>query len=206
MENECEHSFSPSDGDNQHCMSTNEEQKNTPKKVHVKHFEQSEAMCGPAALKILLSHFGKDFSEEQLAHLAHATIDSGTEHEGLVEATKEIGAYVFVKEEGTIEELEYFVEKENLPVIVGWFDKDSSLFNQPVGDHYSVVVSVTDKNVIIVDPQLEAKRAERWLPREIFPKIWFDFVGKDNKIASWGWYMVVTLEKKKFEVKGGHYY
>ncbi len=189
-------------------MSTNnEEKKNTPRKsVYVKPFEQSKGLCGPAALKILLSHFGKDFSEEQLARLAHATSDMGSEHEGLIEAVKELGGYVFVKEGGTIEELEYFVEKENLPVIIGWFDKDSDLYKLPVGDHYSVVVSVTDKNVIIVDPQLNIEQTERWLSREIFPKIWFDFVGKDNKIVSWGWYMVVTFEKKKFDVKGGHYY
>lgn len=164
--------------------------------IHVKHFLQTTGLCGPSSLRTLLSYFGKEFSEEQLAQLAQATMDQGTEHEGMISAAKETGAFVFVKENASIEDLEYFVKKEKLPVIIGWFDKD--------GDHYSVVVNVTDKNIIIVDPA--ANEDQRWLPRDVFPKIWFDFIGKDNKIVSWAWFMVATFEKKKFEVKGGHYY
>ncbi len=168
--------------------------------IHVKHFLQSHGLCGPASLKILLSHFGKDFSEAQLAQLAHATGSlergQGTEHEGMVEAIKAIDGHVFSKEEGTLEELQYFVNKEQLPVIIGWFDRTE--------DHYSVVVSVTEKNIIIVDPSMN--EPERWLDRAVFSKIWFDFVGKEDKVASWGWYMVVTFEKRKFDIKGGHYY
>jgi ABC-type bacteriocin/lantibiotic exporter with double-glycine peptidase domain len=174
-------------------MSSNPEKQ---KKISLKPFEQSTSYCGPASLKILLSHYGKDFTEEQLAKLTNATRDNGTEHEGMIEAIKEIGGHVFVKENGTIDELIYFVEEEQLPVIIGWFDKD--------GDHYSVVASITPKNIIIVDPAVNVP--ERWLDRDTFSKIWFDFVGKDNKIVSWGWYMVVTFEKKKFKVTGGHYY
>ena len=155
--------------------------------VKVKPFEQSEGYCGPAALKILLSYFGKDFTEDQLAQLGSATKETGTEHEGMMEAIKAIDGYVFVKENGTIEELEYFVKEEKLPVIVGWFEKD--------GDHYSVVANITDKNIIMVDPAVN--EPERWIDRELFPRIWFDFVGKDNRTASWGWYMVVNFQKKK---------
>ncbi len=177
-------------------MSTKISQQN----IHVKHFLQSTGLCGPASLKILLSHFGRDFSEAQLAQLAHATGSlergAGTEHEGMVEAIQAIGGHVFSKEGGTVEELEYFVNRERLPVIIGWFDRED--------DHYSVVASVTAKNVVIVDPA--ANEPERWLDRESFPKIWFDFVGKDDRIVSWGWYMVVTLEKRTFPVKGGTYF
>lgn len=160
-------------------------------------FEQSPGYCGPASIKILLSYFNKNYSEDQLAAIANATRDYGTEHEGMIQAAKEIGGYVFVKENGTIEELTQFVREEKLPVIIGWFDKD--------GDHYSVVVNVTDKNIIIIDPAIN--EPERWLSRDIFPRIWFDFIGRDNKIVSWGWYMVITFDKRKFpNVKGGHYF
>lgn len=165
-------------------------------KIKVQPFEQSKGLCGPASLKILLSYFGKNYTEEQLAGLGGATQDSGTEHEGMISAIKELGGFVFVKEEGTIEELEYFIKEEKLPIIIGWFDKD--------GDHYSVVVNITDKNIIIVDPA--TNEPERWIDREKFSNIWFDFVGKENKILSWGWYMVVSFEKKKFKTKGGYYY
>ena len=164
--------------------------------ISVKQFIQSAGLCGPASLKVLLSYFGKNFSEEQLAQLANATRDAGTEHEGMIQAIKELNGYVYVKDDATIDEVEYFVKEEKLPVIIGWFDKD--------GDHYSVVVNVTDKNIIIVDPAVN--EPERWLDKEVFPRIWFDFIGKDNKIVSWCWYMVVTFQKRKFKVTGGHYF
>lgn len=169
---------------------------NNQESIHVKHFLQSAGLCGPSSLRALLSYFGKTFTEAELAQLASATMDEGTEHEGMISAAKSLGAFVFVKDNGSIEELEYFLKKEKLPVIIGWFDKD--------GDHYSVVVNITEKNVIIVDPA--ADEDERWLDRVTFSKIWFDFIGKSNNIVSWGWYMVVTFQKRKFELKGGHYY
>jgi ABC-type bacteriocin/lantibiotic exporter with double-glycine peptidase domain len=164
--------------------------------LKVEPFIQSHGLCGPASLKILLSYFVKNYSETQLLQLSSATCDDGTEHEGMVQAIKSIGGYVFTKENGTLEELEYLVKEEKLPVIIGWFDKD--------GDHYSVIVNITDKNIIIVDPAVD--EPERWIDKEIFPKVWFDFVGKDNRVVSWGWYMAVTFEKKKFKIKGGYYY
>jgi len=171
--------------------------------LKVKTFEQSENFCGPASLRILLSYFGKDVSEEQLAQAAVSTKavngntrGTGTEHEGMIAAAKSVGGYVFTKEGGSLEELEYFIKEEKLPVIVGWFDEDD--------DHYSVVVNATDKGIIMVDPA--ANVPERWIDRILFPKIWFDFVGSEDKTVSWGWYMVVTFEKKKFKVEGGQYF
>ena len=159
--------------------------------------QSQEGFCGPAALKVLLSYFGKTFSEEQLATFGYTTIEHGTEHEGLIQAAKEVGGFVFAKNNGMMEELEYFNKEEKLPVIVGWFDE--------TGDHYGVVVNITDKNIILVDPD-NTKQPERWIPREVFPNIWFDFTGDDNRSVNWGWYMVITFEKKKFKVKRGYYY
>jgi ABC-type bacteriocin/lantibiotic exporter with double-glycine peptidase domain len=165
--------------------------------IRVEHAQQTTGLCGPASLKILLSHFGKIYTEKQLQGLASATMDSGTEHEGMIQAVKEIGGFVFAKENSTIQDLEYFLKEEKLPTIIGWFDKD--------GDHYSVVISITDKNIVISDPA--ADEPERWIDRETFPAIWFDFVGADNRTVSWGWLMVVTFEKKHFpKIQGGYYY
>jgi len=165
-------------------------------KIAVTPFEQSAGLCGPAAMKILLSHFGKTFSEDELARMCSATREEGTEHEGLIRAAKEIGGFVFEKEKGSMEELEYFIKEEKLPVIIGWFDGD--------GDHYSVVVSITDKNIVVVDPA-EGK-PERWLDKATFSRIWFDFVGVGNSAVSWRWYMVITFEKKKFKIQDGRYH
>ena len=152
-------------------------------------------LCGPASLRIVLAHLGKNYSEEELARFASATVEVGTEHEGLIQAIKKIGGFVFAKGEGTIEELEYFTNKENVPVIIGWFDKG--------GDHYSVVTSVTKKNIIIMDPA--ADTSKRLVKRESFSDIWFDFIGKDTILR--GWYMIITTEKKYFpEIEGGFYF
>ena len=95
-----------------------------------------------------------------------------------------------------IQHFNTFIKKEKLPVIINWFDVDDG--------HYSVVVDIDKKNIITVDP-IDGK-PERRLDRKTFPNMWFDFVGKDFKKVSWSWYMVVTLEKKKFKIKGGKYY
>lgn len=176
----------------------NEAQKNnSPASLRVDHTRQTPGLCGPASLQILLSHFGKTYSEKQLQGLASATMDSGTEHEGMIQAAKEIGGFVFAKENATLQDLDYFIKEEKLPVIIGWFDGD--------GDHYSVVISITDKNIVISDPA--ADDPERWIDRDTFPNVWFDFIGADNRTVSWGWFMVVTFEKKHFSnIQGGYYY
>lgn len=165
-------------------------------KLKVKPFEQSPSMCGPASLKILFSYFGKNYTEKQLARFCSSTKKYGTNHRGMIRGAKKIGGFVFVKKNGTIKELEYFIKKEKLPVIINWFDEDEG--------HYSVVVDINKKNIITVDP-IDGK-SERRLDRKTFSNIWFDFIGKKNKTASWNWYMVVTPEKKKFRIKDGHYY
>lgn len=152
----------------------------TTKKLKVTHHRQLPGFCGPASLKMALSYFGHNFSEQQLAKWSKATAKEGTEHGGMVEAAKKAGAEVRAKEGGTIEDLEKYVNQLRLPVIVGWFDHDD--------DHYSVVVKVTGKWLYLADPQM---RKTRRFAKGFFPKIWFDFVGDDSRIASWGWYMTV---------------
>ena len=154
------------------------------KLIQVKHFRQTPGFCGPASLKILFSHYGQDYSENKLAKLAHATRQYGTEHEGLIEAAKKLGAQVFEKEHATIKDLATYLKKDT-PVIVGWFSNHNSL-----GDHYSVVIGLTDTHVILSDP--ERDRAITKIKRDDFKNCWFDFVGQDNKTVSWGWLMGIS--------------
>ncbi len=166
-----------------------------PGELQYTHFPQSDGLCGPASLRILLSHFNKNYSEEDLAKLTDANKDYGAEHDGLIKGVKALGGFVFEKENGTIDELRYFVKEQKLPVLIDWFDKD--------GDHYSVIANITDKHIIIVDPA--SKVVKRQLDIKDFPQIWFGFVGRDNRTVSWNWYMVVTFEPKQFKVLGNYY-
>ncbi len=166
-----------------------------PDEIKYTHFPQSDGLCGPASLRILLSHFNKNYSEEDLAKLTNANQDYGAEHEGLIKGVKALGGYVFEKENGTLEELKYFVKEQKLPVLIDWFDKD--------GDHYSVIANITDKHIIIVDPA--SRVVKRQLDINDFSQIWFGFVGRDNRTVSWNWYMVITFEPRQFKVLGNYY-
>jgi ABC-type bacteriocin/lantibiotic exporter with double-glycine peptidase domain len=159
------------------------------KTLKVKHFVQSPAYCGPASLKIAMSYFGKDVSEEELAKLAHATKENGTEPEGLMKAAKENNFNVLVREgkynaeelKKEISEIDDFVNIKKLPVIIGWFDKD--------GGHYAVVTGTDSKNLILSDPASD--EPVRYLEKAALPETWFIFLGEDNSRVSWGWYMVL---------------
>lgn len=156
------------------------------RRLKVRHFPQGVSYCGPASLRSLLSYFKKTVSEKRLVRLAGSSREKGTSHEGMVRALKALGGSVFVKSGGTIGEIRYFTAEKRLPVVVNWFDKNEG--------HYSVVVAVTAKNVIMVDPA--AQRPERRLKRDFFQRVWFDFVGPAYTKAVWRWYVVVSFKKR----------
>ncbi len=137
-------------------------------------------MCGPASLKILLSHFGKDYSEKELALLCNSTIEHGTDHANLIQVTKDLGFDVESESSATIDELRELVKKD-IPVIVGWWSVDD--------DHYSVVYDVDDEFVYLVDPEID--EPTRKIAIHEFEKIWFDFDGPLERRDE-HWMMAVT--------------
>src|SRR3989338_2589289 len=154
----------------------------SPKILNVKPFRQTTGLCGPASLKIALSYFGREYSESHLAELSAATTQHGTEHADLIKAVKQLGGAVITNEHASISDVENLVVKQKLPVIIGWFDEDE--------DHYSVVVGATPKYLITQDPEVGGIRR---LPKSKFPAIWFDFVGPENKIVSWVWFLAIIF-------------
>jgi ABC-type bacteriocin/lantibiotic exporter with double-glycine peptidase domain len=154
----------------------------SPKLLAVKPFRQTAGLCGPASLKIALSYFGREYSENHLAELSAATTQHGTEHADLIKAVQQLGGSVITNEHASVSDVESLVVNQKLPVIIGWFDGDE--------DHYSVVVGVTPKYLITQDPAVGGIRR---LSKSIFPAIWFDFVGPENKTVSWGWYMAINF-------------
>ena len=127
-------------------------------------FKQTEGLCGPASLKILLSHYGKDFTEEELAGLCDSTVESGTNHQGIRDALVSLGLHPLEKEGATIEELRELIDEE-IPVLVGW-TKDGE-------DHYSVVYAVDETSVSMMDPEEDLGKAT--LEMNEFEKAWHDF-------------------------------
>lgn len=154
-------------------------------------FRQSEGLCGPASLKILFDHYGREFSEDELAHLCNATADVGTDHAGMAMAAEQLGEKPIVKEGATIEELRGYVDKE-IPVIVGWY----SDFEGEADNHYSVVYHVDDEVISMMDP--ERDEGTTTMPIADFEKVWFDFDGMEEKRVE-RWMMVIPGLRKMHE-------
>lgn len=141
----------------------------------LKPHRQTEGMCGPASLKILLSHYGKEFTQQELATLCRSTAESGTDHQGIIDAVESIGNKPIVKENASLDELRYFIERDT-PVIVGWWSDD--------GDHYSVVYEISEDRIFMMDPQEDLGTTEMSI--EEFEKLWYDFDGPENvRVDRW---------------------
>ena len=88
--------------------------------IKLQQYHQKPSMCGPASLKMVADYYGVLASEDELAKIAGSTLEKGTTVKGIIRAAKKIGFNVFVKEDGTIDDLKYFVDN-GIPVIVRWF-------------------------------------------------------------------------------------
>lgn len=161
------------------------------KRMKLKPFVQSHAMCGPASLKILLSYFGKNYSEKELVKMSGATKEIGTLHQGLIDAAHEVGAKtVLSKDKGTLEDLRRYILKEKIPVLVGWYDiSTNETYTEPT-DHFSVAYHITDHYIYLMDPGLDSGYRKMSLKK--FFHYWYDFdVDETKKIHRW--YMIVKF-------------
>jgi len=146
--------------------------------LKVKPFQQqlNRSYCGPASLKILLSYYGIEKTEKELAKLTGWSRELGVGKKGIKSAAEQLGFKVKVKRNSNLKDIEKCLQK-SVPVIVDWFtrggeDYDNS--NIAVG-HYSVVMGLDDKYIYLQDPEIGKVRR---LEREDFMTVWFDFTGK----------------------------
>ncbi len=134
--------------------------------IKVKMFTQTGGYCGPASLKIVLSHYGINKSEKSLAKLAHATRESGCTVYGMISAAKKFGFKSYFRDNRKISDLRKYVRR-GLPVIVDWFSQ--------AGDgHYSVVVGFKKDSIVLADPRYETLHK---ISIRKFLLRWFDFPG-----------------------------
>ena len=142
------------------------ESENLPKLLDVPHYLQSDdSTCGPASLRMVMSFYGLDLSEEDLAGACGHSYELGCKSEDMACAARELGFEVLLKNNSTIDELSRLVNA-GVPVIVDWFCGD------PPEGHSSVVIGVSEKNIYILDPFLEEMRV---VAKEDFRRCWFDF-------------------------------
>lgn len=133
-------------------------------------------MCGPASLKIVLSYYGKESSEKELAELCKTNKDLGTDDQGIKNAAESLGFKVFIKNNCYLNDIEEWLQKE-VPVIVNWFTRGRKDYtDEEVADgHYSVVRGIDDEYIYLQDPEIGKTRK---LNKEDFMTVWFDFTGK----------------------------
>jgi len=144
--------------------------------LNVKPFRQTSGFCGPASLKMVLEYYGVKKSEKDLARLSDATSAKGVGAEGLLKAANLLGFKGFFKDFSDIKDIETYVIKKKIPVIVDWFSTDDG--------HYSVVMYIDQKKIYLQDPDIGRLRT---MDLDTFKRVWFDFPGdflrlKDNII------------------------
>lgn len=146
--------------------------------LKVKPFQQTlnSGYCGPASLKILLSYYGVEKSEKELAKLCKTKKDLGTDDKGIKSAAEKLGFKVMIKNNSSFKDIESWLKK-GVPIIVNWFTRGRTDYTDVnVADgHYSVVAGLDNKFIYIQDSEIGKMRK---LSREDFLTVWFDFAGK----------------------------
>ena len=146
--------------------------------LNVKPFQETlhANMCDPASLKILLSYYGIDKSEQVLAQLANVVHDVGIDDKSIARVAESLGFKVQIKNESSFSDIEEWL-KRGVPVIVDWFTHGRSDYSdsEVADSHYSVVIGLDDEYIYLQDPEIGAVRK---IKREDFMRVWFDFLGE----------------------------
>jgi len=150
--------------------------------ISLHYFHQRKSYtCGPASLKMVFDFFGLKTSEEKLKKYLKSNKEKGTKHKALINAVIRNGFYCYVHNHSSLSQIKGFIEKD-LPVIIHYIEPDSN------EEHYSVVVGVHGRKIIMNDPWM-GKRFK--LKEKEFERRWH---GEKN----YGWLMV--LSRKKFDL------
>lgn len=148
------------------------------KMLNVKPFQETlnAGMCGPASLKILLSYYGVEKDEKELAKLCRTKKDLGADDQGIKKAAESLGFKVKIKNNSSFKDIGRWIDR-GVPVIANWFTRGRADYTDTdVSDgHYSVVCGLDDKNIYLQDPEIGSMRK---LDKEDFMTVWFDFTGK----------------------------
>lgn len=142
--------------------------------IHLNPFRQSPGYCGPASLKILLEHFGKIYSEDELATLCGSTREKGTDHAQLVNALQKIDEHPIEISNASFDDIRSYIAR-GVPVIVGWWSISE--------DHYSVVVDITQETISLMDPEEDELVV---MTLKAFESVWYDFDSAQNiRVDRW---------------------
>jgi uncharacterized protein len=131
--------------------------------------------CGPAALKILLSYYGIDKTEKELAKIMGWNKVLGVDDRGIKKVAEKLGFKVEIKNNSSYKDIEGWL-KRGVPIIVDWFTRGRNDYpeSETADGHYSVVMGLDDKFIYLQDPEIGKMRK---IKRYDFMRVWFDFKG-----------------------------
>ena len=134
-------------------------------KLNIKyHPQQEDYSCGPACLRMIFNHLGKEYSEEKMIALCKTMPKTGTSHEKIIEVLKNEEIAFFTKTNSSIKQLISLIDK-SFPVIVNYYDDESN------EGHYSIVSGYDkkEKKIIMADPYKGNDYEVEWSK---FRKLW----------------------------------
>lgn len=145
--------------------------------LNIKPFQETlnSSMCGPASLKMILSYYGVEKTERELARLCQTDSNIGTNAVSLKQVAESLGFNVEVKNQCTFDDIQQWINKK-VPVIINWFSKGRSDYDESVmaDGHYSLVVGLDEQYIYLQDPEIGGLRK---IARDDFLRVWFDFTG-----------------------------
>ncbi len=128
----------------------------------IKPLKQKKRMCGPASLEIVLRYYGKNKDQNELKKLLGSNILMGTSNNKMIEISRNLGFESQLKTNSSVKEIKELISQK-IPPIIGWITPEGA-------SHYSVVQGIDEKNIFIVDPELNKIRkfrindfSKRWL-------------------------------------------
>lgn len=148
--------------------------------LKIEPFKQTDdSRCGPASIKMILSFYGLNVSEDELCDRCNWTYELGCTDFQMKEAIESYGFECIIFNDSSLENIEDWIQRE-IPVIVDWFSPGIDFGDIPNG-HSSVVVNIDKEFIYLFDPELGGLRV---IKREEFMRVWFDW-REDPIIKRW---------------------
>ncbi len=141
------------------------------------------AYCGPATAEIILAFWGIQENQQNLGKLCKTTFKKGTNRENLIKCLEGFGLQTKQGTCGNWSLLNALVNKEKVPVIVGWFYEDDG--------HYSIIFKLTKKDIWLTESCEGEILKMSW---QKFDQLWFGFDDKFPKEKNIipNWYLAVS--------------
>lgn len=128
--------------------------------------KQKKGFCGPASLKIVFDYYGVVKTQDEWAKLSETTKKDGVQNAGLIKAVEGVGFTAEVIKKASLADLRRLIQGHQTFLAIWWSGH---------GGHYSPVANVTEKSIVLADPELGRLRR---MSLKDFDHLWFDF-GKD---------------------------